>query len=1031
MDEVTSQIRQENISAVKKNINPFPGLRPFGIEESHLFFGREGQSEEVLMKLSKNRFVAVIGASGTGKSSLIYCGLIPILYGGFIATAGSKWRIITSRPGSGPIDNLAEAIVKSTSPDDPAEEKLLKKSYFSALLRRSSFGLNEGISQIPGIGEENILLLIDQFEELFRYRITRKGQESFNESLAFVKLLVEAVNNTDLPVYIVLTMRSDFIGECAQYQELTSLINRSNYLIPQMTRNDFRDAIVGPVAVGGASIEPALVQELLNDMGDNPDQLPILQHSMMRTWDYWLRNSNKEKAVAISDYEAIGKMEKALSEHANEAYDELNEEGKRICEILFKTITEKGNDNRGVRRPTRLESIAEIAQANVDDVIEVIEKFRVGGRSFITPSHEIPLHKESIIDLSHESLMRIWNRLKVWVEEESSAVQMYQRLSEASALFQQGKTSLWRPPDLQIALNWEMKQQPTLAWAQRHNPAFERAMVFLHTSAKEYEAEELNKIKLQKRALQRSRIVAGVLGVAAIISLGIMIFAQMQSAEAFKQTKIATHQSIFASIQQSFADKSRQKALEQQKIALRQKKLAEEQKEKADAASIEAQRSADLANEQRNIANRKSHEADESRKQAEKSAIEATQAKDTAVKAKETALNLRMLSISQTMAIKSAQITDDNDLKALLAYQAYKFNERYKGKPLQPDIYTGLYYALKTIPGGSGNIYKGHADAVNSIIADPAVNALYSAGSDGKVIRWNLDDTSKTPEVLLNNTFVNKCMNISNDGKWLAVGTNGGGLVIIDLQNKGSEPRYYPNVGLNINAVEFASDGKAIVACSDNTLLEFSVSSGAGIVTGTTDGLILSMSVSPDGKLVAVGTKNGKIILFDRSIGFKPEVLFEEPKNEIHALSFNHKGDVLASGGIQGYLKTWDVKERKMKTNVRGHSARIVDIKFSNDDNLIATTSWDLSAAIWNAGDLNAQPVKLKDHVSWVLSAAFNTAGNKLMTGAKSKEEEGCILWPTNTVDMANAIIGKIGRNFTQQEWNTYIGLDIPYEKIK
>ncbi len=380
MDEVATKSKQDNIAAVKVIVNPFPGLRPFGIEESHLFFGREGQSEDVLIRLSKNRFVAVIGPSGTGKSSLIYCGLVPILYGGFIASAGSKWRIIVSRPGSSPIDNLAEAIVKNSASEESVEDRQLKKSFYSALLHRSSLGLIESLCHLPNSGGENILLLVDQFEELFRYRISHKGQETFNESVAFVKLLVEAVNQTEMPVYVVLTMRSDFIGECAQFQELTTLINKSNYLIPQMTRNDFRDAILGPVAVGNAAIEPSLVQELLNDMGDNPDQLPILQHAMMRTWDYWLKNSSKDKPVGINDYEAIGKMEKALSEHANEAFDELNEEGKRICEVLFKTITEKGSDNRGVRRPTRLGDIAEIAMAKVEDVITVIEKFRVSGQ---------------------------------------------------------------------------------------------------------------------------------------------------------------------------------------------------------------------------------------------------------------------------------------------------------------------------------------------------------------------------------------------------------------------------------------------------------------------------------------------------------------------------------------------------------------------------------------------------------------------------------------------------------------------------
>ncbi|MBT5404156.1 MAG: High-affnity carbon uptake protein Hat/HatR, partial [Crocinitomicaceae bacterium] len=110
-------IASSSAEGAGKGFNPFPGLRPFKIDESHLFFGREGQSEEVLENLSKNRFVGVIGSSGSGKSSLMYCGLVPILHGGFITEAGSKWRIIASRPGSAPIDNLAAAIAQDELPN--------------------------------------------------------------------------------------------------------------------------------------------------------------------------------------------------------------------------------------------------------------------------------------------------------------------------------------------------------------------------------------------------------------------------------------------------------------------------------------------------------------------------------------------------------------------------------------------------------------------------------------------------------------------------------------------------------------------------------------------------------------------------------------------------------------------------------------------------------------------------------------------------------------------------------------------------
>src|SRR6478735_3136329 len=528
--------------------NPFPGLRPFKVEESHLFFGREGQSDEVLLKLSKSRFVGVIGPSGSGKSSFIYCGVLPILYGGFLTDASPNWEVVVTRPGAGPIDNLAESLLKTQKDYNYADpdDKKIKRTIVSTLLRSSSLGLVEAIQQSRRSEDINYLILVDQFEELFRFKDST-DPNSVNESLAFINLLMEAVNYEDSPIYVAITMRSDFIGDCAQFPELTRKINDSHYLIPQMTREQKRRAIEGPVAVGGAKITPRLVQQLLNDLGDNPDQLPILQHALMRTWSYWSAYRDYEdEQVDLKHYEAIGTMSEALSMHANEAYDELDEDQKRICEVLFKAITEKRGENFGIRRPTRLNEIASIADVSEGDVIEVIEKFREPGRSLLTPGHGMPLGSKSMIDISHESLMRIWVRLKNWVDDEADAVQMYLRLAEAANQYQVGKAGLWRPPDLQLALNWQVKHKPTLVWGQRYHPAFERTMIFLEYSKKEFETEQRIKELEAKRKLQRARVTAMVLGSFLIVALMAMVYAFYQQTEATKQKELADKNAIEA-----------------------------------------------------------------------------------------------------------------------------------------------------------------------------------------------------------------------------------------------------------------------------------------------------------------------------------------------------------------------------------------------------------------------------------------------------------------------------------------------------
>src|SRR5262249_43346489 len=153
------------------------------------------------------------------------------------------------------------------------------------------------------------------------------------------------------------------------------------------------------------------------------------------------------------------------------------------------------------------------------EVIAVIDRFRETGRSLLTPAAGTPISSKSMVDISHESLMRIWVRLKNWVDDEADAMQMYTRLAEAAAIHQVGKPGLCRPPDLQLALNWQAKHKPTLVWGQRYNPAFERTMIFLEYSKKEWETEQRIKELEQKRKLKRARIVALVLGTAVVICL--------------------------------------------------------------------------------------------------------------------------------------------------------------------------------------------------------------------------------------------------------------------------------------------------------------------------------------------------------------------------------------------------------------------------------------------------------------------------------------------------------------------------------
>jgi WD40 repeat protein len=1022
--------------SVKEQENPFPGLRAFGVDESHLFFGREGQSEIVLEYLALNRFAAVTGASGSGKSSLIYCGLVPILYGGFILGSGSSWRIIATRPGNQPIINLAEAINDSEADikDFDLEKQDISRNIIYAHLRRSSFGLVDVVSQMGLKRNENLLLVIDQFEELFRFKESRDNTiTTLNETEAYIKLLVNAIHQRNLPIYIVLTMRSDFIGECSQFQELTRLINQSNYLVPQMTREDFSRAVTGPVAVAGNEIDPQLLQQILNSISEGTDQLPVLQHTMMRTWEYWKKYNESGTPLRLRDYDAAGKMENALSMHANEAYETLSEEGKRICKNMFKTLTEKSSDNKGIRHPATVKEIANVAQAGIQDVLDVINVFRSRGRSFLTPSENTELNELSVIDISHESLMRVWDRLKGWVDEETNSVQLYLRLSEAASQYQLGKTGLWRPPDLQLALNWKKTQQPSLAWAKKYNPAFEKVIVFLDASEKKFLQEEQNKVKLQRRTLSRTRRFATVMGVTAVAFLGLMFYAYSQKTEADKLRRGAeNYANIMEQQKDNAVEETNVKEIERLR-AMHQKDSAERTQMEAmlqlREVKIEAEQAKTLVTEvtkQSEVLQKSSNQAQIEKQLAEQNAIQAREDQTKAEREKSLELKKRILTVAQAIAAKSAQV-DDPNLKALLAYQAYQFNRDYQGNEYDPDVYSGLYRTLVTFKGKNFNAFKGHEGAVKSVAFLPDKPVFFSAGADGKVLRWDLSYSNVVPQLLIKNNFVNRSLAISSNGRWLACGTGTSSIQVFNLNQPNSQPIMKEGHKGWIGDMEFIENKDVLISSSeDKTIMYWDLLANSNRTIASSTTRIRTICLSKDGKFVYGGTEDGLLMRWSIDNG-ESKVIYDNKNNTIYTLTLNSTGSKMAFGDKNGYLVILNPSTGKLISRVQGHSARVLDISFSPDNSQLASSSNDGTMRIWNAQDLTSNPIIITEQESWVDAIAFTPDGRKLISS--SNNGNLIFYWSTRSEYMCDQMCKIISRNMTKNEWDTYVGTDIDYHK--
>ncbi len=1023
-------------------LNPFPGLRPFGFEESHLFFGREGQSDDILLKLSENRFTAVIGASGSGKSSLMYCGLIPVLYGGFMTDVGQDWIVISTRPGNAPMANLADSIVNLNSKieDLSDEERFLESTITNVILKSSSMGLVDALKHyIEDFRKPpNFLVLIDQFEELFRFLKREDDIETANLSASFVNLLLKSIKQTEIPVYVAITMRSDFIGDCAQFPDLTHVINKSHYLIPQMTREQQKMAIEGPIAVGGGKITRRLTQQLLNDVGNSPDQLPILQHALMRTWDYWVHNREEGEPIDLRHYVAIGRIEEALSQHANETYSELDKNEREICEVIFKSLTEKGREDYGIRRAARIGELSSIAGVSEDEIINVVEKFRKPGRSILMPPANVPLKSDTIVEISHESLMRIWDRLKNWVDEEYESAQMYRRLSDAAAMYQVGRTGLWRPPDLQLALNWQKKQQPTRAWAQRYNPVFERAMLFLETSKTAYENEQRSKELLQRNMLKKARNVAVVLGLAAVVAIIFFVFALIKKVEADEKAQEALENAQQVGRQREIAELRFLDSRMQYHITQYQTSRAEQREQEAIEAQQIANEQRNEAEQQRRIAERESQRAIQNERIAQEQRDLAILAQEDAEKQRNNVQRLNVLNIAQAMAAKSLQI-NDNVLRGLVAQQAYKFNKEYNGNEHDRFLYDGLYYALKNLMfAKKDSIYSfiGHTGHVRGVDFSVDGDKVYSAGTDGKLLMWDFFGSSRTPVELYANDTRNRFLKNTRDGNWLILGSDLNYIQCFDMRSPRRRPVLVQGHQGPVHDVIVVPNNNLFLSIGeDKTLRAYHFESRRSQVYRDFDVVYKHMSLSPDGKMLALGSATtGKLIVLSTTDVDQEYTLKSKNDLAVTALSFHPSQNILAVGYENGVVELFDTNEgvgniQQLEDELTGHNASITQIKFNKKGNYLATASFDGLVQLWDFNDLNMLPIVLSDHGDnnriWSLSFSPDPDSKYLIAGCGN----GLVkIWPTQLEMLASQICGHLNRNMTESEWVRYVGTDIDYE---
>jgi WD40 repeat protein/energy-coupling factor transporter ATP-binding protein EcfA2 len=927
-------------AAVSAQTNPFPGLRPFREDEDHLFFGRENQVDAMVNKLAETRFLAVVGTSGSGKSSLVNCGLRPALRQGLMARAGTAWRMAQFRPGNDPIGAMARALAEDgVLFREHAVEGLTLAEIVETTLRMSKLGLID-IWEQAALGEGvNLLVVVDQFEELIRYRQLGTAARS-EDAAAFVNLILEVKERANCRIYVVLTMRSDFLGDCTQFPGLAEAINAGQYLVPRMTRDERRAAIEGPIGVGGAEISPVLLTRLVNDVGDNPDQLSILQHALNRTWAHWQEQGGKGP-LDLPHYEAIGTMAHALDQHAEQAYAEFGTtRQQQICEKLFKALTDKATDPRGVRRPTTLGELCALTDASAAELGDVIAVFRDPSRSFLMPPAGEALKAETVIDISHESLMRVWQRLIQWADEEAQSAQTYRRLADAAELHAAGSASLWRDPELQLALDWREKNRPNEAWAARYHPGFATAMRFLAESS---EARDAERAERERRARRMRRLtvasvvaavvaglfaaVAGNFGVKAYQASSIAKQKQAEAQDYLRNAQITQSLSLVNAAKQNPNDHST-------RILLALEALPEVGDRVERPFVFEAQRSlADGLSDLRELAVIRGH--------ADGIFAVAVAPDGTRI------------------------VTGSGDNTARV------WDARTGAKLLQ---------------------LEGHTGAVRGVAVTPDGTRIVTGSDDNTGRVWDAQTGAKLLQ-LEGHTGSIRAVAVTPDGTRIITGSTDRTTRVWDAATGATllEIKGHPDVVYSIAVTP--DGGRIITALGDNTARVWDASTGAPLLSlrGHTDD-VFAVAVTPDGSRIVTASRDKTVRVWDARTGARlPEI--KGHTGAVYSLAVMPDGTRVVTGSADQTMRIWDVRTGAELLELKGHTGALRGVTVTPDGGRIITGSADRTARIWDASS-DAELLQLKGHTDAVLSVAATPDGGRIITGSADRTAR---IWDTRT----------------------------------
>jgi WD40 repeat protein len=885
----------EQQGAQDNEVSPYPGLAAFESKDHDLFFGRGRLVEQLAGVVRDQRFVALVGPSGSGKSSLLRAGVIPRL------AQSNTIRIVT--PGARPVSTGTELFTTLDATLDT-------------------------------------IVIVDQFEEIFTLCRDAREREEFIESLL-------AVRRAGSRWRVVVAIRADFYGRCAEHRGLAEAVARAHLLASPMTREELRDVIVKPAAAQNLIVERKLTARLIEEVVDEPGGLPLLSHVLAETW-----RRRRGHTLTMEGYEAAGGLRGALARTAEDVYTYLSSPQAAVARRILLRLVTPGQNGPDTRRPAER---AELTTGAPDDVTLVLDR--------LTRARLITLDGDTV-ELAHEALIGAWPRFAGWIEQDRERLRFHRQLTDAARAWEDlnhEPGALYRGARLAVARDWLTKDDGELTGSER---------AFVEASIIAEDAEQAVRVRNHRRLRVLSAALALLLVVA--VTIGVVAVRQWQRADQIAQT--ATSRQLAAQALQLLDSQPSTAML----LAVQAFRLAPTAEARSALLSITAQQT--YQGELTGHTDAVSQVA----VSPDGHTVASASRDDTII-----LWDLRGRARRATLPVHNTWLRT-------IAFSP-------DGHMLATGGDDNHVVLWNTDTGTPLATLATHTGAVKDVAFSPDGSTLASADVNGAVILWDLH--THQPRAQLTGPAAVKTVTYSPDGSILATGSSDHTIALWDSR---TNTRLATLVGhtQSVDSVAFHPDGTVLASASqDHTVRLWDIPhrSPLATLTGHTD-KARAVAFSPDGQHLASASHDRSIILWDLA-HHTIRARLTGHTNYIYTLAFHPNRPLLISGEENGKVILWDTT----RIPLTGHTDTITAVAFSPDNHTLATASTDRTVKLWDwrkrtlLATTPTQPGPLR-------TVAFSPNGRTLAVGGGSPRtatDQTLTLWdvthpatPTKTADL-------------------------------